>query len=217
MLRLTRENLFWGITFLSLQALIIARNFFTNYFVFYWFCDFAPAVFALFFLLNIPQGTKGMIHIIFVGQLLYTLSFISMVSVHTPLFGFPIDLETHAFNIFVTLAMHQSALLAMIATRHIRPTLASLNIAILILLAVYTAIRTFTEPSSAVDYNYNYIYSHPALNNAPFYTQWWIIIAFGIVVLPTYMLECIPRYFTTHTKIHTHRKYFTRHAGATLH
>ncbi len=195
MRRLTRENLVWGGIFLLLQVLILARNFIIGYVDFYWFCDFAPAVFAAFFFCNAPQGIKGLIHIGLFGQLLYTVSFLSAAFFHIPLFGFPIDFTVDVFSISITFIMHQSAILALIATRRIRATTWSILYSAIILLTIYVSVLSLADPVLAMQENYNYIYSGDSLRFIPFYRQLWIGVAMCVAVLPAFACQKIPEAF----------------------
>ncbi|MEK7632700.1 MAG: hypothetical protein AAB473_02825 [Patescibacteria group bacterium] len=192
MRRLNRENLVWGGIFLTLQALVWARNFIIGYIDFYWFCDFAPMVFAVFFFCDAPQGAKGLIHIGLLGQLLYTVSFLSAAAFGIPLFGFPIDLTLGAFSVTITFVMHQSVVLALFATRHVPAAPRSLLYSAIILLGVYIAVLSLADPTLATQENYNYIYSGDPLNFIPFYTELWIGVAMCVAVLPAFAFEKIP-------------------------
>lgn len=211
MLRATTTRWFWTIFFLSLQVLVLVRNWVTDYWVFYWFCDFAPGLFALFFALGKTSWVKGLLNIGLLGQGLYLLSFASALLLRIPLFGFPIDLRSGAFNLTITFFMHCSALVAWYATREIKPNANTLAASAIILTLMYCAVLIGTEPETAMDWNFNYIYTSPLSPFIPHYTALWIAISFCIVVVPSHMLQCIWFDLTHQPKTpRQHQAFFTK-------
>lgn len=172
-----------------LQGMIFWRNWQTDYWVFYWFCDSAPFLFSVLFFLGKYQMIKGLIHIGLLGQLLYIISFISAAFTGVPLFGFSVDFTIGIVNITITFLMHLSTPLATVATRRIVPNAQSLLASGIFLLGFYCIVLLFTNPESAMDWNFNYIYSTGFTATIPYYTQLWIPIAFFFVALPTYIIE----------------------------
>ena len=191
MLRATSNRWFWILFFLSLQVLVLVRNWVTDYWVFYWFRDFASGLFALFFLFKTPSWIKGLLNIGLVGQILYLVSFSSAVLFHVPLFGFLIDLNSGALNISITFLMHCSTIVAWYATRDVKPETRALEASAGILIMIYTVVMIATEPATAIDWNFNYIYTSPIASYIPYYTTLWVILAFCVVALPSHALQCL--------------------------
>lgn len=176
------------ITFLSLQVLIAVRNWVTDYWLFYWYCDFAPLGFAVLFYWRNVQAVKGLMYIGLIGQTLYLISFVSILIFGVPFAGFDLPVMTQPIDTTISFIMHLSTAIAFVATWHEKPEPRSLAYAMAILIVMYGSVLLFTTPNADVSYNYNYIYSG-ALQFMPFYTTLWVPFAFLLVVLPTYGLD----------------------------
>lgn len=179
--------------FFLLELVVLIRNWLTGYWVFYWFCDFAPLCLALCFAFQKHQAAKGLMYIGLLGQGAYTLSFFSTLLFNVPFLGFAIPVTQYPLESLASLVIHLSTFAAVVGTAHTRPTKQALMYSGVFLLGIYTIVRIFTTPETAIDYNFNYIYSFDALSAfptiAPFYTTLWVPIVFIIIVLPTFWID----------------------------
>lgn len=185
----TKARIALVLGFVLLELLIVVRNWVTDYWVFYWFCDFAPLVFALCLWKRNIQAAKGLMYIGFFGQLIYNISFLSILFSGVPFLGFEIPVTTQPIDSTITFIMHLSAFVVFIITMAHEPRLVSLTYAFEFLIIIYLAVLFFTSPNDSIGFNYNYIYSASALSFIPHYTAFWVPLAFIAVVIPTYLFD----------------------------
>lgn len=186
-----KKYLYWGLVFASLQGLAITRNFVIHYQTFYWYCDFAPAVFATLFFLKNNQAIRGFLSIGLFAQALYAISFLSKLVFNVPLFGIPFD-AYGPLNIFTTLVLHLSTSAAFLATYNVRPQKISLVYSLFFLVLIYTAVLLFTSPTLSFNADYNFIYYNQTISPyVKFYTALWVPLAFFAVVIPTYWFQLV--------------------------
>ncbi len=183
----------FALGFFLLELMILVRNALTGYWTFYWYCDFAPLFFGIFFLLRQYAAAKGLMYIGILGQITYLISFATTAFFNVPFLGFIIPPTYTLFESIVTVIIHTSACIAFAATARVSPTPRSLTYSAAFLAGIYTAVRLTTEYATSVDYNFNYIYSTDILaafpHLAPYYTALWIPIVFTVIVLPTYGID----------------------------
>jgi len=185
---------YWGLFFLSIQILAIIRNLLSGYVTFFWYCDFSSGVFAILFFLRANQAIKGLLNIGLFGQIGYVFIFMFKLLFGITLLGFVFNFAG-PFYIVVTLIIHLSSILALIAVYRVKPTKHSLLYSLLFLVIMYLAILTFTVPSTKIGYNFNYIYySQTVSPHVLYYTQLWIPLAFVITVIPTYLFQILIYY-----------------------
>lgn len=180
---------YWGALFLCVQLIAIVRNLSSDYFSFFWYCDFSAGIFALLFFLRLDQGVKGLLNIGLFGQLGYTLIFAYHLITGNTLFGFVFGFESGWISA-ATLLIHLSTLLVFIAEYKIKPSKGALWYSLIFLILIYIVVLTFTSPDPSIAANYNFIYYSRLLSPyIPYYTVFWIPIAFILIVLPTYFFQ----------------------------
>ncbi|MDZ4231460.1 MAG: hypothetical protein U1C52_01575, partial [Patescibacteria group bacterium] len=184
-----KRHLYWGVFFLLLQILVIVRNLSTDYFSFFWYCDFAPALFALLFFWRNEQAVKGLISIGFFMQLAYTLIIIVKLIFDVTLFGFVINFPLEAVYVVPTLIIHSGTMLALVTTYKTKPTKESLAYSLGFLVFIYALVLLFTDPATTPAGNYNFIYFPQLFNDFSLYTEIWVGIAFVLVAIPTYLFQ----------------------------
>jgi hypothetical protein len=182
---------------LFIQAVVLLKNDGELLYDYYWFCDFAPAVFLIFFLFNNTQAIKGFINILLFGQLGYILIILEKVLFGITLMDFTFERPlTHTYLPF-TLAIHLATLIAFLATRTYRPTKIALLYSLAILTATYSVIKIFVTPTGSDTTNYNLIFHSHLLENFTYYSQSWVILAFVFVALPTHLFQYLVSLYYT--------------------
>lgn len=187
-----RDNYFYlGIFFMIIQILGIIRNLSTGYLSFFWYCDFTPGIFSILFFLKNDQAIKGLLNIGLFGQLAYAFILIYKLIFGVALFGFIFNFSGF-FDIFATLILHFSTLFVLLATYKIRPKEISLRYSFVFLILIYAAVLLFTVSDTSISGNYNFIYYSKTVSPyLQYYTQLWVLLAFTIVVLPTYLFQIL--------------------------
>lgn len=178
----------WILTtiFILLQILVILRSYFNHNYSFFWYCDIVPILFAFSFFTKNWQMAKGIINIGLLGQLIFVVQLTYMLITGHSLFTIAIG-ELSLSNTIITYFLHLSALAVLIFSYKIKPNKKSLIYSLGFLIVLYTLTLIFTSAYQ----NINNVYSSDILSNfdIPHYTQLWIFLAFGLVVLPTYFLQ----------------------------
>jgi len=183
------KSIHWAVFFLCVQIIAIVRNLSSDYFSFFWYCDFTPGLFALLFFLKSDQGVKGLLNIGLFGQLGYSIIFTYYLITGKTLLGFVFTFEGIWIEVS-TLLIHLSTLVVLVVQYKIKPNKKALWYSLIFLLLIYTAVLVFTNPDRSIAANYNFIYYSKYLSPyIPQYTALWIPIAFLFVVLPTYFFQ----------------------------
>lgn len=184
-----KQFFFWGWMFAGLEILAVIRNVSTHYFSFYWFCDFAPALYALCFLSRRAQAVKGLIYIGLLGQLGYIVVVVARLLLGKTLFGFTIDFPLTPAYLTPTIIVHMATLFALMATYKVRPKKSSLVYSLFFLTMIYATVLLFAPRGPEITENFNFIFHTSLFGGSPLYTKLWIPLAFVVVVLPTYGLD----------------------------
>lgn len=183
------KKIIWIISvFIFLQMLAVTKNVYTKDFSsFFWFCDFAPLLFAVGFLLKKYQFVKSLINIGLIPQFMYTILLFLALFFGIDSISFYSILARSKIYILVSFLLHLfSSNLALFLTYRIRPKKISLIYSFAILAAMFVLILIFTVPGS----NINYVYSSNFLGfEIPYYTYLWIILTMIFVILPTYFIQ----------------------------
>jgi len=175
--------------FAAVQVLAIIRNYGTNLFSFYWYCDFAPGVLAVLFLCNNVQAIKGFLNIGLFAQIGYTVVILAKALFGVTLFNFVFDFPFTFQYVVPTIIIHLAALLAFYATYTIRPTLHALIYSIIILCVMFGVVILFSHPMGDALTNFNFIFGSNMLSFIPYYSQLWVVLTFLLVVLPTHAFQ----------------------------
>lgn len=177
-----------SIFFIILQILVIIRNLIMKeYIVFFWFCDFFPILLSLAFLLKDEQLVKGFINIGFIPQLISSFSLFYAIFLGIDIVGFADILNYSNFYIIVSFLLHLLPLnIALLFTYKIKTEKKSLLYSFIILIIMFILTLIFTSPIK----NINYVYNSDFLGFTPhYYTLIWVVLAFVILVLPTYLIQ----------------------------
>ncbi len=187
---LSREQyVYFGKLFLIFQLIAVVRNLASDFYSFYWFCDFASGLFALALFSRKPQIVKAVIHIGLVPQVGYFVIMIAKIFFNINLFGFVIDFPLEAQYIIPTLIVHASTITALLVTFKIKPRLSSLAYSVVALALIWLTVVLYSDGSTNAMENYNYVYTTSFFSRIGDYTDMWIPIVFVVVVIPTYLLE----------------------------
>ena len=192
---------YWGLLFLCIQLLVVIRNILSGYLTFFWYCDFTPGLFALFFFLKNEQAIKGILSIGLIGQLTYSALLLYKIIFGISLFGYIFDFQNN-FELISTLILHFATLFVIIATYRVKVTYKSLIYSFTFLTILYLSVLLFTAPNYEINGNYNFIYYSDSLSpHLQYYTSLWIVLAFTLIVLPTYYLQMLLYWFSYGRKI----------------
>lgn len=175
-----------------LQILIVFRNIVSNkYMNFFWFCDFAPTLLAVAFLLKEEQLIKAIINIGLAAQLIVSILLIIGFTFHIDIIGTAKSLSYGKFYVTIELMIHLFPInFAFLLTRKKRPELRSLIYSFFVLAIMFILSRAFTDSES----NINYVFALFGMS-FPIYLFFpiWIMMLFLILSLPNYLLQ---HYFT---------------------
>ena len=172
--------------FAIIQIIAIIRNYTSDYFNFFWFCDFVPFLFCIAFLLKQDQAVKGLVNIGLFPQIIYFVMMIYSTAQGNPPPGMsnPVGI----WYIISSFVIHFSTIIALIATYKVKPHYQSLLYSLLSLGIIFLVTLIKTAPEESV----NYVYQTGGLVLPfliPHYTLFWIPIVFVVFVLPTHLLQ----------------------------
>lgn len=190
MLTKSRKMRIAGIFFLAMQALIMYANYRASRFDgLFWFCNHTPLLIGISFLIGRKDFIKAIINVGFLPQLIWTVDFLGRLFFGTCLF----DVTQYVFeglngrDVLVAIITHMFAInIALFLTRKQK-----INKKVLLYSAVYlVSLLVVSFIYSPVDKNVNFIkyFGAPAYT-FPGYTALWAVLAFVIVVVPTYFIQ----------------------------
>jgi len=177
--------------FLAIQMLVIVRNLETDFFSFYWYCDFTPGVLAVLFLIGNVQLIKGFLNLGLGAQFGYLVVVLSKILFGVGLFGFVFDFPFTVRYILPSIIIHLTTLFAFSVTYHVRPARSALVYSFVYLLVIYTIVLLFAQSTGTTGTNFNFIFASKTLHAVPHYTQLWVPLAFVLVVLPTQAFQYV--------------------------
>ncbi|MEK6927932.1 MAG: hypothetical protein AABX11_05875 [Nanoarchaeota archaeon] len=183
-----KKYILLGILFLVIQLIAIVRNIMSDYYLFFWFCDFVSIPLAIGFFLKKDTFIKSIINIGLIAQGIYICAYLYKLFSGTTL----IDTIPDATNIFYvssSIIIHLSTTIALIFTYKVKPTIRTLFSSIMFIFAMYIIALFFTTPEQGV----NYVLSSRTLIplTIPHYTELWVPLTFLLVVLPTHLIQYI--------------------------
>lgn len=185
-----KKNGVIALGFFILELMVVVRNWETDYWFFYWYCDFVPIVFSFLFFFEKPQAIKGLLYIGFLGQAAFNISLASEMLFGFACFHFVTLQEGMLLVNMVTLAMHMSTLCAFFAVAREKPEKAALTWSFAFIVTIYAAVMLLTDPQIGIDFNFNYVYWSDLLVWIPWLTPWytvlWIPLVFICVALPMF-------------------------------
>lgn len=187
----TKKYFLIGVLFLLIEILAITRNFLESYIYFFWFCDFAPILFAILFFFKKPQYVKALINFGLIPQLIFLINFFYISFFGKDLFNLIPNFSELSFLYLVnTFILHLSTLAALFFTFKIKPQKNTFYYSGIILVSIYLVTLIFTSPASG---NINYVYSLGDLLkfSIPYYTVLWPVLVFLILILPTQGIQYV--------------------------
>jgi hypothetical protein len=184
-----KENkgyLILGMFFLFIQIVAIARNIFSDYYNFFWFCDFAALPLAIGFFLKKDNLIKSIINIGLLSQWIFLALYVYKIFSGISLLD-TIPAATTLFYALSSIFIHLSTTFALIFTYKVKPTINTLFSSLMFLFGMYVIALFFTTPEQRI----NYVLSSRTLTSViiPHYTELWTLLAFLIVILPTQLIQ----------------------------
>lgn len=186
-----RKYLYYGALFLLIQVIIVAKNFGHDYYSFFWLCAYTPILFAIGFFIKNINFIKGLTNIALIPQIIFLIDLLCHYLVGRSIFS-----TTEVFFTFgplfiiTTFLLHLSSTFALLFTYKEKPSKKSLYYAFFSLLIIEFITLSYTFP---ID-NINFVYLPGELfryftNYNPYYSLLWIVFAFIIIVIPTYLIQ----------------------------
>lgn len=181
------KNFFiYGVLFLLIQISAIIRNLPENYIYFLWFCDFAPLLYSISFFLKKSNWVKSIVNFGLIPQFFFLLDFFYVLFTRESLFGIiPNLFELNFFYTLSTLLIHLSSVLAFILTYKEKPQKLNYFYSIILIFFVYLLTLIFSSSNE----NFNYVYINFLPFTIPYYTFFWPILAFLLLILPTQLFQ----------------------------
>lgn len=178
--------------FLILEILIIIRNIKAKeYNLFWWFCDFAPILFAISFSLNNAQFTKGIINVGLLTQSITLILLIIAFISGKDILGSKKALARGKFFVITEILIHATTIIALILTYNIKPELQSLTYSLIIIVIMFflTLIYTPKEENVNLLYNLGISLKKKSKNlRFPFQNTLWIFY-FLVIALITFLIQ----------------------------
>jgi len=181
-------NYLISILFLLLGVSVIIRNYeFKKYSSFFWFCDFAPFLFAIGFFLNNIQFLKAIISVGMIGQIIAIFNVLPF-----RIAKWNKDKTSYrTFYIFSDILLHLTTIIVLILTFSFPPEIESIKYSFFILVVMFFVTIIFTPKAE----NVNTIY-YSEINSKdkktrfklPFHTILWVF--YGLIVVSiTYLIQ----------------------------
>ncbi len=185
-----RRYLYAALFFLLMALIIVVRDLvFYDAYNIIWFCDLVLFLFAVAFFMRNIQMVKGLINIGLIAQFIFISEIVMYVFFGVSLSSMPSTLlRTNPINIVLSIMIHLSSTnLALLLTYQRKTRRVSLLYSFLALLLLFVLSLAFTPATD----NINYVFSSAFLFGLaiPFYTILWPLLAFAIVVMPTYWFQ----------------------------
>lgn len=186
------DTLYWiAIAFLILQVLVVVKNIDSKkYYNFFWFCDFAPVLFAIAFFTDRTQFAKSLINIGLMGQMLAILT-IPTVRISEWKQGKLLHGRIYFLTEFL---IHTTALIALIVTFKAPPAMVSLKYSAITLSTMFIVTLAFVPKKNNVNavYTLDYDYSseRPKKIKLPFHTSLWLFYALLMATI-TFLIQYI--------------------------
>jgi hypothetical protein len=179
-----KKYLLIGILFLFIEVIAITRNILESYIYFFWFCDFAPILFAILFFFRKPQYVKALINFGLIPQVIFLINFFYIFFLGKDLFNlFPNFFELNSLYLLNTFVLHLTTFIALLFTFKIKPQKSTFYYSLVLLVGIYLMSLIFTSPTD----NINYVNSGVDLLkfSIPHYTLLWPFLVFLLLILPT--------------------------------
>ena len=140
-----------------LQILVLVRNVASNFFSFLWYCDFAPGLLMIAFLMSNTQAVKGILNIGFFAQIAYTIIIFAKILFGITLFGFIFNFPLTIAYVLPTIIIHITTLIVFVVVYKEEPKNESLLYSLFLLIGIYTIVILFTTPDGSMGHDYNFI------------------------------------------------------------
>lgn len=186
-----------GIFFILLQfAIFIADVNLENYGNFFWFCNHAPLLFAIFFFMKKPELIKALVNIGFLFQFAWVIDFLSTIYLKVS----PLGVTQYIFEgkmgwfVLVPILAHIfSTNLAFFLTYNHKPNSKILFYSIFYGFVLLISTTLFTSPQE----NVNFINSALGVSQQSFagYPYLWLFVLFFGIILPTHGIQYLVYWF----------------------
>lgn len=179
--------------FLLMQLAVFFGNYQSSSFdIFIWFCNHTPLFFAIAFFLKKKEIVKSLINVGFLAQFLWTFDFLSRLLFGFHIFGFTTYVfeSGEGFFILIPILIHIFATnIALYFTFKSKNPPIILFYSLIYLLFLYGTSLAFSDPNL----NLNCVHQIcGAVDKTPdWYTAFWPLITFFLVVIPTYLLQIV--------------------------
>lgn len=172
-----------------LQIFILIKNLISGQYMDYlWFCDFAPILIILAFVVKEDQLVKAIINIGFLTQFYVLICLIfGLFSIETGVFEVADSLSYGKFYTITELLIHIIPInIIFFLTYEKETNRKSLIYSAIIITLMFIVSRIFTLPYRNVNLSYNIFgISFPIY----IYFPLWFILTFGLIILPTYYFQ----------------------------
>lgn len=170
---------------LVITLTIIIRNlFFGWYYLFFWFCDFAPLLVLLALRLKNRALLQGVANVGFVVQISYLVALI-MGFLGFNILGIREVLTQNNWLIFITIFTHFLNIILFFIIIKYEPMKMGIAHSLGVLALMYFPSIFFFSHQENINRVYSYL---PFSNYLPFYTELWILYMFLVIVLPTHFV-----------------------------
>lgn len=179
--------------FLLIGVLVIIKNIRARtYHDFFWFCDFAPFLLALGFMLNNYQFIRAIVNIGLLTQLSTSIFLITGFLSGLDIIGSKTALDRGKLYVIIELLIHLLPInLAYLLIFNIQPALASIMYSLGLLVIMYVLTRTFTPEKYNINLVYNSDLEYEKGNfkiGLPYHKYLWIFYVL-MVSLITFLIQ----------------------------
>jgi hypothetical protein len=181
----------WAFFFLFVQIIAVTRNLLFDYNYFFWYCDFAPALFSIAFFIGNKNIIKGLVNFGLIPQIIFLIDFIYSVNIGESFLGITIhQLEFNLFLFLSTILVHLTTIAALLLVYKTKPNKKTLFYSAFFVLAIYLVTLIFTSPLDNINFVYSTKDIFKLLNFAiPDVVWFWPFLTFLIVVLPAHLIQ----------------------------
>ena len=181
-------NVLIFIFFLLISISVIVKNLDSKKHInFFWFCDFAPFLFALAFLVKDVQLVKALINVGLFGQI---MTFTGVVPTRFREWKKGKLLQGY-FYVAVEFIIHLTAVIALILTYSIKPTFQSLVYSLILLIFIFVITLIFTSSKDNINVIYYLEFDYGRIKKRfklPYHLYLWIF--YGMVLsLIAYLIQ----------------------------
>jgi hypothetical protein len=184
-----KDYTFLAIVFLIFEVVALVRDYFSYRSMLHllWFCNYAPLLLAVAFFFKRKDFIKAIINVGLVVQTVFLFIYVALMTTGRFEYrGLSLGMSPSLF-VITTIIIHIVILVALYVTYQEKPTRRSLYLSFAILLFMYFSVILFAPPENQI--NLVYSYGNIIKIDIPFYTFLWPILAFILIVLPSYWIQ----------------------------